>query len=244
MIIDPESYKKSRILKKRYTDEFHKIEKKRVEKSGTLDDFLGSLAVGNTLRKEVTDVGNAFEDQKLLAKIGEEGVRIYNQNFSNGGISSVEFIKDINKKFRGQAGEGGPAPVDWGRLGRLSSTKVQVAEICSFMHHAVYVPTKERKVRELKEKRKVAPKQTVEEVKDEKSNKEVTDKRVEKMKALIRSENQTTGQPIDFIKASIRPKSFSETVQNLFDCAHLVKEGYVCMYVCLCSYVCGYTLWN
>ncbi|CAM9890865.1 unnamed protein product [Ectocarpus sp. 12 AP-2014] len=98
-----------------------------------------------------------------------------------------------------------------------------------FMMGPLDKPAKERKAAQRREKHidnaeEITPMMEMKGSKKAKQNKDQTQMRIAKMRAHER-QNEDAGSKKDMFETLINPKSFTQTVENLFDFSFFVKSG-------------------
>eukprot|EP00903_Cladosiphon_okamuranus_P006796 g6624.t1 len=176
----------------------------------------------NFPREAVTD----GENMKLIAEGSAAQVKKVNNGSS--GVDLDDYLNHVKAFFSKKDGHDGEFNwCKWG--GNVSMVYLATPEGTSFMMGPLDKPAKERKANQRREKivddaEEIRPEEEVGKGKKAKQNKDQTQERIAKMKeSETKSDRFKSNQ--DMFEVLINPKSFTQTVENIFDFSFFVKGG-------------------
>ncbi|CAN0126309.1 unnamed protein product, partial [Ectocarpus sp. 4 AP-2014] len=176
------------------------------------------------------EAANDAENLKLLA--GASSGQSSQISKGSVGIDGDAFLDSIKKHFGRTKGddEQGVNTFNWAKWGgNVSMVYLATPEGGGFMMGPLDKPTKERKAAQRREKHiddaeEITPMMEMKGSKKAKQNKDQTQMRITDMREHERKK-EDAGSKRDMFETLINPKSFTQTVENLFDFSFFVKSG-------------------
>eukprot|EP00752_Nemacystus_decipiens_P004646 g4239.t1 len=174
-------------------------------------------------REAVTD----GENMKLIA----EGSAAQADKANTGvvGVDLEEFLQRVKKIYSQKHGNAGD--FNWSKWGGdVSRVYLATPTGGDFMMGPLDKPAKERKVAQRRQKlvddaEEERPEVEVGKGKKAKQNKDQTQARISDMKKNELNESDNVGKNRDMFEVLVNPKSFTQTVENMFDFSFFVKSG-------------------
>ena len=220
-----------RALRKRYRDLINDTEERREELVHSSTEFLRErISKADTLYNQVTLTNEAALDAKLLAiNAAMSAQQIRNTRFDNSFIDMNDFISKVRRFIGAERAEQAESDFDWHPLTDLAKVHMKSAPSITFLLGPLGVDLKQRKSAAQRVKSQPINRDTEEERKPDEL----------KVEDIKKEENETTRNiqaihkvleeigPLPYWKFVINPHSFSQTVENIFYCAFLAKEGRV-----------------
>ncbi|KAF3088089.1 nuclear protein [Orbilia oligospora] len=190
----------------------------------------------NELFNSVKQTSDAMVDGKVQVEIGriaaEKAKRVGNSS-TNTGLDVDEFIAKciqfMSKSKPGDASDGH----DWAYLGReVATPAMRTAKTSDFMYGPMGVQKRQRVIKERKKAVRRRPEEFIRPIDlDEKQiarNENSTTKNVVTIKTSLKEYFERTGEDvINYFEFVINPESYSQTIENMFYLAFLVKDGRV-----------------
>ncbi|KAF3928149.1 hypothetical protein AA313_de0204685 [Arthrobotrys entomopaga] len=205
-------------------------------KSGN-QDLIHYLKKTGDLFTNVKQTSDAMVDGKVQVEIGkiaaEKAKRVGNSN-TNTGLDMDEFIsKCIQFMAKSRPGDSGDGH-DWSYMGREAATpSLKRAMPSDFMYGPIGIQKRQRVLKERKRAVRRRPEEYIRPIDlDEKAiarNENSTTKNVilvnECLENYISNLDEDEGESVNYFKFVINPHSYSQTIENMFYLAFLVRDG-------------------
>ncbi|KAK6505685.1 nuclear protein [Arthrobotrys musiformis] len=204
----------------------------KTENGGLLD----YIKKANKLFGDVKQTSDAMVDGKVQVEIGriaaEKAKRVGNGK-TNTGLDVDEFIaKCIQYMSKSRPGDSSDGH-DWAYLGReVAAPSMKTAKTSDFMYGPLGVQKRQRLIKERKKAVRRRPEEFIRPIDlDEKQiaqNENSTTKNVKDIHEALTNYLKTSGEDIvGYFEFVINPESYSQTIENMFYLAFLVKGGRV-----------------
>ncbi|KAJ6257588.1 hypothetical protein Dda_7373 [Drechslerella dactyloides] len=187
---------------------------------------------------DVKQTSDAVVDGKIQVEIGklaaEKAKRVGNST-TNTGLEIDEFIaKTIQFMSKSRPGDGGDGH-DWAYLGaKIATPAMKRACPSDFMYGPMAIQKRQRLLKERKRVVRRKPEEFIRPIDlDEKQiaqNENSTTKNVRVVEHALEKYIAETGEDqVNYFSFVINPHSYSQTIENMFYLAFLVRDGYVGM---------------
>ncbi|KAK6342982.1 nuclear protein [Orbilia javanica] len=199
-------------------------------------DLLEYIEKTNRLFSDVKQTSDAMVDGKVQVEIGriaaEKAKRVGNSS-TNTGLDVDEFIaKCIQFMAKSKPGDAADGH-DWAYLGReVATPSMRTAKTSDFMYGPMGVQKRQRLIKERKRAVRRRPEEFIRPIDlDEKEiakNENSTTKNVVDIHKCLIDYFVSSGEEIvGYFEFIINPESFSQTIENMFYLAFLIKDGRV-----------------
>ncbi|KAM0790558.1 hypothetical protein ACM66B_004427 [Microbotryomycetes sp. NB124-2] len=205
----------------------------------SVKDIGETIKQANKLFSKVTTTAEAVLDSHvLLAASGAAALKARNLKIDANALDTIEFLNRLVRFMGGRGSmariQAANAPMEkglkWGRVGRAVAAESRRVPVCDFMLGPLEIQVKEKKARVQRQRQKVTEADRVrpEELKaeDVQKDKHETGKLVKQLSAVL---TQQGAEGIPYLRFVINPKSFAQTVENVFYFSFLVRENKACI---------------
>jgi hypothetical protein len=182
------------------------------------------------VRESVLDVVNLKEISKAASKQAT-ALTVVTQ-----AVTADKLIRELRSKFRGRDdAEGSDGDFDWAKLGRMVSSMFAAVPPVDFLLGPIGKAVAGKKERQRRVRDEDGDAETVRPEDVTEKNEELveaTQQRLASLSARLATLSQAAGVDgkigkVEFFSTLVNPKSFTQTVENIFDFSFLLKQGHV-----------------
>lgn len=180
------------------------------------------------LHEQVRKPREQAVDSELLCQLADFGLEMAKRfSATASGMTPKEYIVHLRNNFvlgieKQKLGESDPAAFDWRRMGQQVSKYFESAPSYSWMQGLLDVRPRERKLSQRRVREQLGELVRPEEVTDM-TEEQVTAEQTKHMEEMYRVLKKAGQVPIG--KLVNNPKSFAQTVENIFTLSFLVRDG-------------------